>query len=116
MKKKYRLKKSLDFKKVLDYRHLAGKNDSMSIYFAPNELGYARIGISVSTKIGDAVIRARVRRQIRSMINLCDVLTKSVDVVILTRPGFLQKTFQENLNLLSTTFVRLEPHVKKENK
>lgn len=117
MKKEYRVKKSKDFKKVLDYRHTAGKNESMSIYFAPNkELKHARFGLSVSTKMGDAVVRARVRRQLRSMINLTGALDLPYDIIIIARPGFLNHTFQENLSLLNGALARLKPKAKGEKK
>jgi len=116
MKKQYRIKKSQDFKRVLDYRHLAGKNESVSVYFAPNQIDHAHIGISVSTKVGDAVVRAKVRRQIRAMINLTGILEKPYDIVIIARPGFLTKTYQDNLSLLQSTFQRLTPDVKEEKK
>lgn len=116
MKKQYRIKKSEDFKKVLDYRHLAGKNESVAVYFAPNENDYARIGISVSKKLGDAVIRARVRRQIRAMINLTGILSCSYDIVIIARSGFLTKTFQDNLATLDSTLLRLKTNAKGEKK
>lgn len=116
MKKEYRIKKSEDFKKVLDYRHTAGKNESMSVYFAPNQMNHARIGLSVSTKMGDAVVRARVRRQLRSMMNLTEALDWPYDIVIIARPGFLSRTFQENLSLLNGALARLKPKAKGEKK
>ena len=107
MKKSCRLTESGDFKKVLDQRHCAGKNESVSVFYAPNSLTHARIGISVSTKLGDAVMRVRVRRQLRAQINLCDVLKKSYDIVIIARPGYLTKTFQENTEILNKIFLHL---------
>ena len=116
MKKEYRIKKSEEFKKVLDYRHTAGKNESMSVYFAPNQYKHARFGLSVSTKLGDAVIRVRVRRQLRSMINLTGALDWPYDIVIIARPGFLNHSFQENLSLLNNALARLKPKAKGEKK
>jgi ribonuclease P protein component len=107
MKKLYRLKRSEDFKKVLDQRHCAGKNSSVSVFYAPNEIGHVRIGLSVSTKVGDAVIRARVRRQLRAQIHLLDILPKPFDIVIIAHEGYLSKTFQENTATLKEVFDHL---------
>ncbi len=85
---------------MLDQKQCAGKNDSFSVYFASNQMNHARIGISVSSKIGNAVVRARIRRQLRAMVNLCDVLQKPFDIVIIARSGFQKKTFNENSMLL----------------
>ncbi len=107
MKKSCRLTESNDFKKVLDQRHCAGKNESVSVFYAPNSLTHARIGVSVSTKVGNAICRVRVRRQLRAQINLCDVLGKPYDIVIIAHSGYLKKTFQENTEILNKVFHRL---------
>ena len=114
MKKACRLTRSEDFKKVLDQRHCAGKNDSVSVFYASNQLGHARVGLSVSTKIGNAVVRARVRRQLRAQINLCAILDKPFDLVIIAHPGYLSKSFQENTEILNVMFKRFSNPIKGE--
>ena len=114
MEKEYRLTKSQDFKTVLDQRHCAGKNSSVSVFYSENNDLHARIGISVSNKIGNAVTRVRVRRQIRAQINLTDVLSKPYDIVIIARSGYLEKTFQENTEILKKFFLRLGSPLKGE--
>ena len=107
MKKSCRLTESKDFKKVLDQRHCAGKNESVSVFYAPNSLTHAIIGVSVSNKLGNAVLRVRVRRRLRAQINLCDVLGKPYDIVIIAHSGYLKKSFQENTEILNKAFNRL---------
>ena len=107
MKKDFRLRRSSDFKAVLDQRHCAGKNTSVSVFYAPNTLAHARIGISVSSKLGDAVTRVRIRRQIRAQINGSDVLVKPYDIVIIAHQGYLEKSYQENLKILNNAFHHL---------
>ncbi len=105
MKKSYRLLKSQNFKSVLDQRHCAGKNSSVSVFYASNdEMKHARIGVSVSSKIGNAVTRVRVRRQLRAQINLLNVLDLPFDVVIIAHSGYLAKTFEENTEILRNCF------------
>ncbi len=107
MKKELRLTESADFKKVLDKRHCAGKNSSVSVFYAENKDSHAHIGISVSNKLGNAVTRVRIRRQIRAQINLTDVLSKPYDIVIIAHAGYLEKTFQENCEILRKCFSHL---------
>lgn len=107
MRKSFRLLKSQDFKTVLDQRHCAGKNSSVSVFYASNNIQHARIGVSVSSKLGNAVTRVRVRRQLRAQINLLDVLDLPVDVVIIAHTGFLTKSFQENTEILRNCFSRI---------
>lgn len=114
MEKEYRLTKSQDFKTVLDQRHCAGKNPSVSVFYAENNYQHARIGISVSNKIGNAVVRVKVRRQIRAQINLTDVLSKPYDIVIIAHSGYLQKNFRENAELLGICFDKLSSPTKGE--
>lgn len=72
-----------------------------------NKEGHARIGISVSKKVGKAVVRVRVRRQIRAMIARFDVLSKHIDVVIIPKPSFLQNSFEQNLSNLKEALNKL---------
>ena len=110
MKKIYRLKRSEDFKKVLDERRCLHRSDSFSIFYIPNELTNARIGLSVSTKIGNAVIRTRVKRQLRAQIAQCNIYSLHIDVVIIVKPNYLKKKFSGNLELLMKAFLPLQKH------
>ena len=69
MKKENSLKKAKDFQKVIDTRQSVGCK-SFVIYYLKNEFDYARIGISSGKRLGNAVIRNRTKRQVRSIIDL----------------------------------------------
>ena len=65
MKRIKTLKMNYEFKNVFD----KGKyyvNDQVIVYVLKNKLEYNRIGIAVSTKLGHAVKRNRIKRLIRS--------------------------------------------------
>ena len=68
MKKKYRVKHQHDFDKIIKNKNQR-KNDIFIIYSQENNLEYARFGISVGKKLGNAVYRNRKKRQIRSIID-----------------------------------------------
>lgn len=108
MKKQFRVKKSSDFKKILDYKKIAGRNASFVIYYHHNILNYGRVGISVSKKLANAVYRSKIRRQVRAMINKTDILTKSNDLVIIIKEGYIKLTFQENLNNLIAILSKMD--------
>ena len=59
--------KNYDFKKVLDCRKSTASKEFV-VYRKNNNLSGARIGISVSSKIGNSVIRHKVKRQISNII------------------------------------------------
>ena len=95
MKKQYRLKHNEDLKKIIKKkRNLV--SSSFVAYFNPNNLGHTRIGISVSSKLGNAVIRNRIKRQVRMMVQEVIDLTKSVDFIFIVRKHYLKKSFLQN--------------------
>lgn len=99
MKRKNRIRKNTDFKKIIAKRNIK-KNNEFVIYTDINKFGYARFGYSVSSKIGNAVVRNRIKRQIRSMSNILVNLDKNVDIVIIVRDGYKKNSYQQNLKSL----------------
>ena len=72
MKKINRLLKNYDFKKVLDTKH-SFANKEYVVYKKSNNLNYIRVGISVSSKLGNSVVRHKIKRQISEMLK--DIVT-----------------------------------------
>lgn len=87
MKVKNRVKKYNEFEKVIHEGSLL-RSDFLTLYFLKNELGYARIGISIPTKSGCAVIRNRIRRQIRAVLAKELDLNISFDLVFIARRSY----------------------------
>lgn len=99
-----RIKKNEEFGDTVKKGHTL-KSLSYIVHYKNNELDICRIGISVSKKIGNAVVRSRVKRQIRAM---CDSLVSyslhTIDVVIVVRGDFLNHDYHSNLEILRKTF------------
>ena len=72
---------------------------SYRLHVSENEFDHTRVGISVSKKIGNAVVRSRVKRQIRA---ICDSVIQydkqALDIVIIAKSNFLENSFQDNRN------------------
>lgn len=81
------------------------RSDSYLIHFLNNDKNICRVGISVSKKLGNAVTRNRIKRQIRAM---CDSLLNyeihAIDIVIIVKEGFLNKEFSNNRDELEKLF------------
>lgn len=92
--KRVRLKK--DFENVFK----KGKGlfeDSLGLKIVKNNLEFNRFGVIVSNKVSKkAVIRNRIKRQIRSILRMEELKLKvGYDSVILTQKEILKKNFQE---------------------
>ena len=89
------LKKNSDFKNV--YTH--GKsfaNKYLVMYVLENDLGINRIGISVSKKVGNSVVRHRVTRLIRESYRLHEnIFNSSLDIVIVARKSTFNISYAE---------------------
>ena len=87
---KNRIKKYSEFQKVIEADNVK-KTCFFVSYRLNNELGYSRFGISVPKKIGNAVIRNKIKRQVRAAIGQSTNFEESVDIVLIVR-----KTYEIN--------------------
>ncbi|MFQ7173546.1 MAG: ribonuclease P protein component [Thomasclavelia ramosa] len=99
MKKEYRVKKNEDFSRIIK-RKQSMANRTFIIYYLKNDIGHARIGISVSKKLGKAVIRNKIKRQVRMIVKETINLDDNYDYIVIVRNKFLDLDFNSNLNEL----------------
>ena len=89
------LKKNRDFQNV--YKN--GKsyaNKYLVMYVLENNLNKNRIGISVSKKVGNSVIRHHITRLIRESYRLQeDVFNSSLDIVVIARSTAREVGYKE---------------------
>ena len=91
MERQYRLKKNRAFQYVYRRGHSAACRDLVMLFARGREL---TVGFSVSKKVGNAVIRNKVKRRLRECFRpyLGDVKTGLY--VIVARPSAAKATFQ----------------------
>ena len=74
------------------------KNNYFVIYFLKNNLLYNRYGIAVSKKLGNAVVRNKLKRQIRDIIYKSkNMFSKPQDYIIMIRKTCLDLTYEKML-------------------
>ena len=97
MKKLYRIRKNEEFTRIIgEKRSLASAN--FVLYTSNKKEENCRVGISVSKKLGDAVDRNRIKRQVREMArSLIDFENGNKDVIIIVRSPYLKNAYQDNL-------------------
>ena len=90
-----RLKKNSDFVKV--YRKGKSRaNHQVVLYIMKNGTEVNRLGISVSKKVGNSVIRHRAKRLIKEAYRLNErKFEKGYDLVFIARSGVRDRTFAE---------------------
>jgi len=79
------LKKNSDFRRLYS-KGKSAVNPYMVVYCRRNRFGENRLGYTVSTKLGHAVVRNRVRRRLREIYRLnAPKLKTGYDIVIVAR-------------------------------
>jgi ribonuclease P protein component len=100
MKTLNRIKNNREFARAI-HKGNSSRLPSFVVHVFKTELGYTRIGISASTKLGCAVVRNRVKRQVRAICDsLIDYNAKSLDIVIIVRSKFITTDFEDNKSQL----------------
>ena len=94
MKKFPSLKKNMDFQRVY-HNGKSCANKTLVMYVYKNDCGYNRIGISVSKKNGNSVIRHTFVRKIREIFRLNKILKSGMDIVVVVRVGAQVKDYKK---------------------
>lgn len=82
---------TVSMKKNHEFRRLYAKGKSAAapslvVYFRRVNRDYNQLGLTVSTKVGHAVVRNRIRRRLREIYRLNeDKLERGLDIVVVAR-------------------------------
>lgn len=112
MKKEFRVRKNEDFSRIIKKKQSMASR-SFIIYYLKNDLDHARIGISVSKKLGKAVIRNKIKRQVRMMLQQTINFDDNYDYIVIIRNKYLDLDFNSNLNELKYLYKKILKRMEK---
>ncbi len=103
MKEADTLKKNHEFRRLYQ-KGASAVGSGMVIYCRKNKLGRNRLGITVSVKLGHAVVRNRARRRLREVYRLNrHRMKEGYDLILVARGRTTTAAWKE----LNDTFLRL---------
>ena len=111
MKKKNVLKRNIDFDRIIK-NNKAFKYKYYIIYLEKTLDSDYHFGLSVGKKIGNAVVRNKVKRQLREIVDQKDY-PKGINCIIIVKKGVLDNSFDQMKNDLHSAFKKL--NILKEN-
>lgn len=89
------LKDNSDFRKIYSRKN-SFANRYLVMYISENGTDTLRLGVSVSKKVGNSIVRHRLARLIREAFRLnCDNLKRGLDIVVVARAGLKDKGYKE---------------------
>ncbi len=85
-------KETSGLKKDSDFRNVYKKGNSYAnkylvMYILKNDLSHSRVGISVSKKVGNAIVRNKTRRRIKEAfrLNIDESIKRGYDIIFIAR-------------------------------
>jgi|SRR5690625_750170 len=86
MKKKFRIKKNIEFQNIIDTGNSFANREFVIYYKEKSNQFNFRVGISVGKKIGNAVTRNKIKRYIREVFReLENEIIENIDIIIIAR-------------------------------
>ncbi len=96
VQKKYRLRDRADFTRVYRYGRSFANHQLVLYVFNRPQVDRFRVGVSASKKIGNAVMRNRMRRMIKEIVRLqSDRVVDHVDLIFIVRKGATTMNYEQ---------------------
>ncbi|MGL5978547.1 MAG: ribonuclease P protein component [Erysipelotrichaceae bacterium] len=106
MKKRYRVCKSREFKAILSNKRFFA-SPTIVLYVKPRAQERSRVGISVSKRMGNAVKRNKIKRQVRMMVQEVYNFQEEFDTIVLIRDQYNKENYGTNRNNLLALYKKV---------
>jgi ribonuclease P protein component len=106
--KVYRLRKNKEFRRVYNRGRSTATSLMVLVYLHTPWTGL-KVGFSVTKKVGNAVVRNRVRRRIKEAVRVrMDMIKDHVSIVFVARPAIVNAEFSAIEKSVETLLRRAE--------
>ena len=95
MRKEFVIKKYLEYQEIIKKRKFK-KSSSFTIYYQLSDNQYPRIGLLVGKKNGIAVIRNKIKRQVRTFVDKYIDKDLNLNLIIAMTRNYDITKFEEN--------------------
>lgn len=108
MNKKFIIKENRVFQDMIQHAS-SNKNSFFVLFYSKNSSSFGRFGISVGKKVGNAVVRNRLKRQVRAILrDFQKDYSFCYDCIIMIRKNCLSLSYQEMKESLYKLLKRVE--------
>lgn len=101
------LKKNAQFRLVYN-KGRSSANKYLVMFWLPNKKDGLRLGISVSKKVGNAVIRNRVKRRLKECFRLSGYSKSDIDIVLIARTPAAEADYASLERSLSALLAKIK--------
>ena len=93
MNRYHRVTNNLDFTRII-HKGSSIKTDALVLYYTRNS-DLLKVGFAVSKKVGNAVTRNKVKRQLRSIFRNYINQYPTLEIIVVVRKSYLSYTYEQ---------------------
>jgi ribonuclease P protein component len=107
VQREQRLRTPAEYRRARDRAPRGWPHPLLVLYVAPNDLDHSRVGITVSGRVGKAVVRNLVRRRLREALRArLPRLRPGLDLLLVARPPSAGASWTELCAALDSLLLR----------
>ncbi len=107
MKKQFRVLKNQEFQEIIKTKNFLVEAP-FTLYIRKRKLAHSRIGIGVGKRLGHAVIRNKIKRQVRMMVNAIWNYDEDFDCIVMIGRQYQIKEFHKNQEILKKAYKKVK--------